>query len=287
VWNAGGVWAQIRPTAFVLALAIGAGVLAGTGPVTSAGDDIRLVQFNLCGHVCRDDDADKVGGVVNSLAGFHPMAVSLNELCRPQLAAVLDGISRRGWAMHARFLVTERGGCRGGVDYGIAVLTRTTIVDADPVTYAAQNHVGTTELRGLLCAKAELGSRPTRICTSHVVAADEDPSGDIRREQVAAAARWVAAYRVPVVVMGDFNLRPTDRAMSALYTRSHRGGGDGRFDEVDQGSEHCRCGEHTYDSGGKYDYIFVSAHDFVVAEGDATASRFSDHDLLRGWVITR
>jgi endonuclease/exonuclease/phosphatase family metal-dependent hydrolase len=114
-------------------------------------------------------------------------------------------------------MVTKRDGCSDGVDYGIAVLTRTTIVDADPVTYTAQNQ-GSTEFRGLLCVKAELGRRPTRICTSHIVASDEDRGGDLRREQIASAASHVGAYRVPVVPMGDFNLRPTDRAMSAMYT---------------------------------------------------------------------
>ncbi len=284
VWKSDDVRAQIRPATVVVALAIGAGVLAGAGPVTS--DDIRLLQFNLCGHSCSQDDAAKVGAIVDSLASFHPVAVSLNEVCGRQLGELLDGIAERGWAMSSRFMVTKRAGCGGGVDYGIAVLTRATIVDADPVTYAAQTR-GTTELRGLLCVTGDLGRRPTRICTTHIVAGDEDPTGDLGREQVASAASHVGAYGVPVVLMGDFNLRPTDRGMSAMYTRSHRGGGYGIFDEVDQGSDNCRCGEATHDSGAKYDYIFLTARDFAVAGGVATGSRFSDHDLLRGWVTRR
>lgn len=286
VWNSGHVWARIRPATVALALAIGAGVVAGTGPVTADADDIRLLQFNLCGHACSDDDADKVRAVVDSLAGFHPAAVSLDEVCGRQLAEVLDGVAGRGWAMNSRFMVTKRDGCRRGVDYGIAVLTRTAIVDADRVTYVAQSP-GTAELRGLLCAKADLGRRPTRICTSHIVAGDEDPGGDIRRAQIASAAARVDSYRVPVVLMGDFNLRPTDRGMSALYAPSHRGGGNGVFDEVDQGPDDCRCGGPTQDSGDKYDYIFLTARDFEVVEGDVTPARFSDHDLLRGRVIHR
>jgi endonuclease/exonuclease/phosphatase family metal-dependent hydrolase len=279
------VRAQLRPAAVVLALAVGAGVLCGTGPVTASATDVRLAQFNLCGHSCGDADADKVGAVVDAVAGLHPAAVSLNEVCERQLAGILDGIAGRGWAMSSRFMLTKRDGCGGGVDYGIAVLTRRTIVDADPMTYAAQSQ-GTDEFRGLLCVAADLGRRATRICTTHIVAGDEDRSGKLRREQIASAASRVGAYRGPVVLMGDFNLPPSAAAMSALYTRSHRGGGSGAFDEVDQGPQLCRCGEHTH-ARAKYDYIFVTARDFDVVDGDATPARFSDHDLLRGWVIDR
>jgi endonuclease/exonuclease/phosphatase family metal-dependent hydrolase len=277
---------QRTRSAVVVALALGAGALAGTGPVTSAGGAVRLVQFNLCGNACTADDADKVGAVVAAVTGFRPDAVSLDEVCRPQLNEIREGIGDRGWAMSGRFMVTKPHGCRGPVDYGIAVMTRAAIVDADHVTYVAQS-AGTPERRGLLCVRADVGGRPTRVCTTHIVAGDEDRTGDLRRRQIASAALRLSTYPTPVVLMGDFNRRPTEPAMGALYAPSHRRAGHGVFDEVDQGAGACRCGAGTLHSGAKVDYIFVTARDFEVLDAAVVPVTFSDHDLLRGRVMDR
>src|SRR5471030_1580525 len=212
-------------TAAVLVAVAGAGLLIATSTVTSASGRIRLLQFNMCGHACRDASRDKVAGVVDSLAGFHPAAASLNEVCRSQLTAIVAGTADRGWAMHARFIVTQPAECTGHVDYGNAVLTRSPVIDTDTLTYAAQDP-GNPEHRGLLCVKADLGNRPTRICTTHIVDASDDPVGDVRRTQIVLAAQRSNSYGGPVVLMGDFNLRPSNSAMSALYTKPH---GDGAY----------------------------------------------------------
>ena len=271
--------------AVVVAVA-GAGLLVETSAVTSASGGIRLLQFNMCGHVCGDADRDKVAGVVDSLADFHPAAASLNEVCRSQLTAIAAGTAERGWAMHARFIVTQPDECTGGADYGNAVLTRSPVIDTDTLTYAAQDP-GNPEHRGLLCVAAKLGDRPTHICTTHIVDSFDDPVGDVRRTQIALAARRADSYGGPVVLMGDFNARPPNSAMSALYTKRHGDGGYGEFDEVGQGSRTCRCGDPTQDSGAKYDYIFVSSRDFDVVEEGLRASRLSDHKALLGRVTER
>jgi endonuclease/exonuclease/phosphatase family metal-dependent hydrolase len=272
--------------AAVIALVVGAGVLVGTSAVTSASERIRLMQFNMCGHVCRDADSDKVAGVVDSLADFHPEAVSLNEVCRSQLTGIVAGTAERGWAMHARFIVTQPDECAGSVDYGNAVLTRSPVIDTDSLTYAAQDP-GNPEHRGLLCVASDLGDRPTRICTTHIVDALDNPDGTVRRAQIALAARRVGSYRGPVVLMGDLNARPTAGVLNPLYTRQHGGGADGDFDEVSQGPRTCRCGERTHDSGAKYDYVFVTRRDFDVVDADVVASRYSDHRALAARVTER
>jgi endonuclease/exonuclease/phosphatase family metal-dependent hydrolase len=273
-------------TAAVLVAVAGAGLLIATSTDTSASGRIRLLQFNMCGHACRDASSAKVAGVVDSLVGFHPAAASLNEVCRSQLTAIVAGTAARGWAMHARFIVTQPAECTGHVDYGNAVLTRSPVIDTDALTYAAQDP-GNPEHRSLLCVKADLGNRPTRICTTHIVDASDDPVGDVRRTQIALAARRADSYDGPVVLMGDFNLRPPNSAMSVLYTKRHGDGAYGEFDEVGQGSGTCRCGEPTHDSGAKYDYIFVDHRDFDVADEGVRASRFSDHLALLGQVTER
>jgi endonuclease/exonuclease/phosphatase family metal-dependent hydrolase len=289
----------------VLAIAVGAAVVmvaAGVGIVllvgtstgtstdsssgTSAGRGIRLLQFNMCGHVCRDSSSDKAAGVVDFLAAFHPAAASLNEVCRSQLTLVAADTADRGWAMYARFIVTQPNECNGGDDYGNAVLTRSPIRDVDTLTYAAQDP-GNPERRGLLCVTAALDGRPSHICTTHIVDATDNPDGTVRRAQIVLAARRVGSYRGPVVLMGDFNARPTSAALDPLYSRQHGSGGHGAFGEVGQGTGTCRCGQRTHDSGAKYDYIFVTDRDFGVVDAVVAKSRFSDHRALEARVSKR
>jgi endonuclease/exonuclease/phosphatase family metal-dependent hydrolase len=266
---------------------VAAGILVTTSADTSPKGGIRLLQVNMCGHACSYAARDKVAGVVDLLADVHPAAVSLNEVCRSQLAAVVAGTAHRRWVMHARFLVTQPDECTGQDDYGNALLTRSPVTGADTVNYAAQVP-GNPEHRGLLCVAAGLGRRRTHLCTTHIVDSLDDPVGDIRRTQIAAAARRAASYQGPVVLMGDFNAQPSDSAMNVVYTKRHGRGSHGEFDEIGQGSDACRCGDATTGgSGAKYDYIFVSPAYFTVLDEDVRSQRFSDHKALLGWIGAR
>lgn len=263
-------------------LALVGGPFAQKAPAMTLPHGIRLVQFNMCGRAC--NDGSPVAGAVDALADDRPEAASLNEVCRGQLGAVAAGLRHRGWAMKARFLVTAPAACAGD-DYGIAVLTRSRVVDVDRVTYHEQSP-GTLERRGLLCTLARLGGRPTRVCSTHLVSAGEDRSESVRRAQLVAAARRTGAYTSPVVLMGDLNLTPDAQGLAAVYTSAH-GAASGALDEVDQGRDVCRCGAATHGSGSKLDYVFVTARDFAVRGASVVASASSDHDVLRGLVKAR
>jgi endonuclease/exonuclease/phosphatase family metal-dependent hydrolase len=255
-------------------MALSVVLFAERAPARSRPDGTRLVQLNICGHVC--NKGRPVPGVLDAIADYRPGAASLDEVCRGQLRAVVSGLRRRGWPMHARFLVTARGVC-GGDDYGIAVLTRSRVAYTDTVTYDAQAP-GALERRGLLCVRVALGGRPTRVCGTHLVSAGEDRSGAIRRAQVAEATGVTGSSDGPVVLMGDLNLPPADASLSPLYSS---------LDEVGQGQQGCRCGVATHSSGDKLDYVFVSGRDFTVADATVVASAFSDHDVLRAVVTAR
>jgi endonuclease/exonuclease/phosphatase family metal-dependent hydrolase len=263
-------------------LALGIGLFAERAPARSRPDGIRLLQLNICGNVCNHDRP--VTGVVATVAGFRPEAVSLNEVCRGQLAALGTGLARSGWAMQARFLVTAPGAC-AGEDYGIAVLTRSGVVGADTVSYARQGP-GARERRGLLCARTALAGRPTQVCSTHLVSRQEDPTGDVRRAQVAQAAAVVGAAPLPVVLLGDLNLPPDDPRMAALYGVAG-GTGAGPLVEVDEAGGRCRCGPATHSSGSKLDYVFVSGRSFAVRGAGVAATSFSDHKALRAVVAAR
>ena len=75
---------------------VGVVALLGTSSGSSTSGRIRVLQFNMCGHVCRDSSHDKISGVVDTLADLHPAAVSLNEVCRSQLTGVAAGTAERG-----------------------------------------------------------------------------------------------------------------------------------------------------------------------------------------------
>jgi endonuclease/exonuclease/phosphatase family metal-dependent hydrolase len=122
--------------------------------------------------------------------------------------------------------------------------------------------------------------------STHLVSAGEDRSPNIRRGQLADAARLTASYPLPVVLMGDFNMTPDDPDMAALYPPAH-GGAYGTFDEVDQGRSVCRCAAATHRSGAKLDYVFVTDRDFAARGASVADSASSDHDVLRGVVTAR
>jgi endonuclease/exonuclease/phosphatase family metal-dependent hydrolase len=270
--------------AVIAGLVPSGGFFAERAPALTRPEGVRLVQFNMCGQACNDGH-HLTAGALGALADYRPAAVSLNEVCRGQLGGVVAGLRGRGWAMDSRFLVTAPGACSGGDDYGIAVLTRSRVVDTDTLTYREQRP-GTLERRGLLCVQAALGGRPTRVCSTHLISAGEDRSGSIGRGQLVEAAGLTGAYTLPVVLMGDFNMPPGDVSMAALYTSAH-GGAYGAFDEVAQGGDDCRCGAATHSSGVKIDYVFVTARDFAVRGAGVVSSSSSDHDLLRGVVTAR
>ena len=271
--------------AALVAAVAGVGVLL-TAAFRSPGGDVRLLQFNMCGHVCRDASADKVAAVADLVADVRPEAVALNEVCRVQLDSVVTETADRGWAMHGRFIVTQPDECGSDGDYGLAVLTRARVRSTDRLNFAAQVP-GNPEHRGLLCVVAALGGRPTRICTTHIVDSFDDPVGDVRRTQIVTAAGRIDSSRLPVVLMGDLNVRPRARVLGALYTRAHGGGAHGRFDEVGQGPQVCRCGAATHGRRARYDYIFVRQGDFAVVGETLRRSPLSDHRALIGRVTLR
>ena len=265
----------------LLVAGLGAAAAAPT-PTTSATGDVRLFQFNMCGRACPWPTHVKTAAVVNAVAQFHPAAVSLNEACRSEFSGIVTGVAGRGWKMSAAFMTTKNDGCDDGTDFGNAVLTRAEIDTVDQTFYRAQGQ-DNGEFRGLLCVTADLGMRTTRICSTHIVNSGPDPTGSIRRRQIAQAASVLGASGLPVVLMGDFNVPPGDRGLDGLYTAAHRGG-SGQFDEVDQGPDKCRCGAVTQRSGEKIDYVFVTAGDFDIVKSQATHAAYSDHASLRGWV---
>ncbi|MBA3410535.1 MAG: endonuclease/exonuclease/phosphatase family protein [Geodermatophilaceae bacterium] len=178
----------------------------------------------------------------------------------------------------------------------------------------------------LTCADVVLAGGPAanalRACVTHLRSGHPDRErfpeeterrDEIRRDQVVEIARVTGPlidYGVHVVVGGDFNAVPWDRALDHMYrlrAKSGRPNGPGDFAESDQtdgawfntpggpersvfecpvSARECRTGEPTIGSDTKkrYDYIFFSRartfglHGKAGGKGDPA----SDHSLVRG-----
>jgi len=178
----------------------------------------------------------------------------------------------------------------------------------------------------LTCADVVLAGGPAanalRACVTHLRSGHPDRErfpeeterrDEIRRDQVVEIARVTGPlidYGVHVVVGGDFNAVPWDRALDHMYrlrAKSGRPNGPGDFAESDQtdgawfntpggpersvfecpvSARECRTGEPTIGSDTKkrYDYIFFSrARTFgLYGKAGGKGDPASDHSLVRG-----
>jgi endonuclease/exonuclease/phosphatase family metal-dependent hydrolase len=111
----------------------------------------------------------------------------------------------------------------------------------------------------------------------HLSIRSQDASQEREMAVVSQTARgWATKY--PVIVGGDFNSRPGDNDLNSMYLPDYGGGAHGIFREIDDLG--ARDGEPTH-TEGKLDHIFFTRN-LRWGGGDATFSRFSDHDPLWG-----
>jgi endonuclease/exonuclease/phosphatase family metal-dependent hydrolase len=279
-------------------------VLAGafllcTGATASADTPLRFWHFNMCGAVIADPcnggaEQPVSGAIKSSIESYRPHAVSLNEACESQWATTYWNLNAaNAWSMGSRFVPTRFLGVpteestincnpyEGARRFGNALFSKQTIL-MEPSATSLPKTQNTPETRKLWCMVVDL-HRDTVYCTVHITAYDADQDAQIARV-ANTVNQWVDSG-TPVVLMGDFNVEPSDNRLDRIYHSALGGGATGRFEEVDQhhdmSTARCRCGESTLGSR-KIDYIFVSARDFYSLDGDATSSSYSDHDPLRG-----
>ena len=254
-------------------------LLASAALPAEARSRSRFFQFNMAGNTKHHGDIKPVvPAVVRSLKDHRPVAASLNEVCRNQFRAIRRRVGRGddAWPMRGTWFQTKGSGndCPGD-HYGIGVLTRSPVWGRKRVKLP---NTGQSERRKLGCVTTTIRSHRARVCTTHIAPKGNGP----RARQIRKVARTVNPWvrdGTPVVVMGDFNATPFYGPLDRIYSRAYPLG-RGRFKEVD-GPNGCRCGEATH-SGGKIDYIFLSARHFRKVRGNATHTSVSDHVPLRG-----
>lgn len=291
----------------------GAGEGAGAGRVSPAvgtqavENPARVFHFNMCGAVRDNDKCTSKGGsgegtsvpaIVSSAVDYQPDIVTLNEVCENQFDALLDQLEAGGYAMDGRFGTArpDVSTCDGS-DYGNAVLSRRTILNdaGEQLSHPLPGPDG-AEVRQLLCVDTPLRGRNVKACATHLSSSGGKQATQVSDGILPVVNTWLDAG-IPVLIGGDFNVRPTDDALTPLYSRD---GGTGRFREMDETdfdfftvgcrneyAESCRSGEGTHDEvlvDPKIDYVFFS-EDFAKPRGDATTSPVSDHDPLRATAV--
>ena len=284
---------RTRHLAALAAAAVGmTGAIAVTGTTTAASAQaapgaIRIIQHNV---EKEQGGLDAVKVKIDATDG--PEVVLLQEVCEG-LFPQIDG-----WG-HANFRPRKtHPKCGEGKKIGEAVVwtggnaagkNQATLVKDDGHRY------------GLACVTFRYAGRSTRACSTHL-AAGQDKDGvrtKITRGIRDKSTSWINNGGHRVIVGGDFNSNPKDRAMDFMYGVGG-GGAVGPFREIHQmaSGNPERKGPPTK-GGRKIDYIFVSERDTKASGGteqtcngekpgapegtyEANACTTSDHRLLWG-----
>lgn len=276
-WVAAGAVALAVVMGFVL------GPSSGKGFTATRRQDVRVLQYNVCGAAaaCRWNSGKwgpgtAVARLVKEAVSFQPDIITVNEICLTQYAELKKQLGSAGWRMDGTYASSQNNvpNCGTGGSFGSAVLSRGDVPD-DVQDYRRFVHTGgerytnggrtVSVRRGLLCAHTSFSGAPLIACTAHTYAKAPEQLREIRD--------WTAAFpeSTPVLVAGDLNLPPTAPALSYLTAR---------FVEADK-DEEATAG------GRKIDYIFGVRSHFAVMDGDAQKYAESDHAMLFGRFAVR
>jgi endonuclease/exonuclease/phosphatase family metal-dependent hydrolase len=226
----------------------------------------RVLHWNIAGGKVNDCRPAGIAAAVRRLVREHDIQfVGLNEVCPEQYDAIHAEL-RQLWGKpaSARFSAYVRDGKPRII--GNAIFSR---LDLDQIT---RNRLGEDQYgdRNLLCGR--LAARPhLRFCSTHLT-----PGDDKARTQLARVfdqlERWWSERRDTILIAGDFNLRPDDPGLNAVYSQHanhalHNPNNHGSYRELDDNDpDHCKgYGERSTPNhgggpcgnGGRIDMIFA------------------------------
>lgn len=226
----------------------------------------RVLHWNIAGgkeHNCRLDGIKRA--VVRIASERDIDFIGLNEVCPNQYAAIRDTLERR-WGKQRTFSAFVRGGRVGNAIFSRFALKDITRQEIGEDRYGKRN---------LLCGKVR-DLPHLRFCSTHL-----SPNSRARTQLDRVFNRletWWRQRNDTVILSGDFNLEPNDRAFNDVYAPGanhprNNPNNHGRYRELDDADkEHCRgygersvprtgggpCGE-----GRRIDLIFTRANRIV------------------------
>lgn len=275
-------------------------------PPGGSADVVKVLTYNTRGLLRDADGASHIDGdrwrfidvLAERIAAERPHIVLLQEICGTQVdelahllgerhpmtvATVVDDGAQRNCPAPRTTAADQ--GHRG---YGKAILTVGPAVPMVPPDTGARFGTGCVRWSGRPGLKA---------CVVHTSAEEAPGVGK-------AFAAWHAALPGPLILGGDLNAVPTDRALDLLYSDRVPSGlepdsGSGFLYEADMCTDD-RCGtlvrggEGTLARSGKpdakFDYLFADHDHFAPwasanaedTEGDCAGKACSDHRMLWG-----
>jgi endonuclease/exonuclease/phosphatase family metal-dependent hydrolase len=224
----------------------------GASSAVSANETYTLMQMNVClSGLAGCYDSAVVEEAVERIRAARPDAVTVNEACRGDIAAIAQ---RTGY--HVRFSrVIYRGerlacvspGGRGL--FGDAVLTEAAVVRTDNHDFAAQAGI---ERRRWLCVTTRV---EVDVCTAHLNTRSKvEVAGN--EAQCAELAALLARRARPVIFGGDVNRRDSCAP-------------DGAWTRTDSTADQAAGLQHVYGSGALRSPV-----------AKVVPARHTDHDVL-------
>jgi endonuclease/exonuclease/phosphatase family metal-dependent hydrolase len=264
------------PTLVIALSVLLLGVVAVVLPADAAGPRrLTVVQLNICGNACNRGGLEVTTAVAGAIRAQAPFAVSLNEMCENQYAALAAELV--GYT--ARFEPTGPR-CHNGARYGNALLVHA--VDVSVVgSWLLPNPAG-DESRRLLCARTDRAATGLLICVTHI----SNEAGNVG-PQVAAVAAILGSLRRtrPLILAGDLNADFGDARLAVLA-----GGCPAAVVPAACGPALAPApippGAVTTHAGHSYDDVYLSVDDFAATRVEVTDTAKGRSDHLALWVST-
>lgn len=280
-----------------------AGPGSPTPPATPGSGLHRVLQFNLCGaahHCISEGGSEVVDALIGSVRKSVPDAITLQEVCASQFAALQKALGgyRGTFAATKRNVDTGTATCdrstlpgyAGLRAYGIAVFVRGSSLSNVMQAYLPRpgekritriknpTDAPSRELRKMLCVEFHLGRR-TALCTAHLSAGQDGGSKSVRAIEANALRAHVESLigveKLPTIVAGDFNADRDESGLDAAAMRRF----DGAFVDVNPRAT-------TFDRR-RIDYVLASRGAFGITRAYVTSPKrqsgtrpTSDHKLL-------
>lgn len=201
---------------------------------------LRVLHWNIAGGKVHDCRTGGIAAAVRRLVRDHDIElVGLNEVCPDQYDAIRAELrqlwDKRPGAEFSAFVGDGKPRIVGNAIFSKRDLDRVTGRQLGTDRYGERN---------LLCGR--IADRPhLRFCSTHLTPGDATARTQLARVRDELEQAW-SEHRDTVVIAGDFNLVPSDRAFDAIYSadanhRAHNPNNRGHYRELDDNdAAHCR-----------------------------------------------
>jgi endonuclease/exonuclease/phosphatase family metal-dependent hydrolase len=199
---------------------------------------VTVVNYNIQSGFSRDDEFD-LERQARLIEAQNPDVVVLQEVSRGW--PVTTGVDQLSWLSRRLDMPYVWGPSAGDSLWGLAVLSRAPMHDADMTIYSVTNNLR----RGVLSVRIETTSGDLWVFATHLD--NGAKAADIRLQQVQELVQ-VWGGRAPAIIAGDFNASPSSDVVAVVTSAGFDDAGSRLGPDADSSGD-----------GSRIDYIFASA----------------------------